>query len=79
MVDTVAVGMITRDSIRQRGVGVLSLVFRRLLSEVPNVARIIISDASRDGTLRFIAGYAARHGVEAVSYTHLTLPTIYSV
>jgi glycosyltransferase involved in cell wall biosynthesis len=66
VVDTVAVGMITRDSIRQRGVGVLSLVLRRLLSEVPNVTRIIISDASRDGTLRFIAGYAARHGVEVL-------------
>jgi len=40
VVDTVAVGMITRDSIRQRGVGVLSLVLRRLLSEVPNVTRL---------------------------------------
>lgn len=59
VVDTVAVGMITRDSIKQRGVGVLTLVLRRLLSEVPNVTRIIISDASRDGTLRFIAGLTA--------------------
>ncbi len=69
VVDTVAVGMITRDSIKQRGVGVLTLVLRRLFTEVPNVTRIIISDASRDGTLRFIAGYAARNGVEVMPIT----------
>ena len=32
-----------------------------------------------DGTRGFVVGYYNRNTQEAVSYTHLTLPTIYSV
>jgi len=87
VVDTVAVGMITRDSVKQRGVGVLSLVLRRLLSEVPNygvftavqgVAFTLFLAFPIEGFNRAIAFHARGDAVHAATAVAVTLSLVYA-
>ena len=63
------------------GAKVLGLVNGALSSVVPNVAGSVLADATKNispnDALSLLNG--GETGATAVSYTHLTLPTIYSV
>ena len=56
----------------------VQLLRRKLLEEV---GEFLDSGATEElaDILEVVLALASQHGVDAVSYTHLTLPTIYSV
>ena len=64
-----------RDAQESRGLGD---VYKRQLAENA-VLKLYTSDINGDTCIKSFSMRKNSHGVWAVSYTHLTLPTIYSV